>query len=502
MTVMICAVNVNADSFAFNGMITKYFGAAEHADIGLGISSLPETTVVSLPEDDGTANPDPPSRTARTNASLASLTFTNGGGISLSTYGDLIAINGDFFGASDTDEVICSGSSLSDRKTRFTTVFNQLWSSTDSSYIEKILDQVRIESEALVAAISAAGGPANFNGGYQVYHGLGDLRFANVVRMVYLAFYNHDHFSSCARSAYEAAHTVAMETAQSAGSVLRDPSAYSALSNSEKRTAITTAKEGLKKALVMNSFADHFLTDLFASGHIRTPRAEIATACGSTLTGSLTGRRMHDEDNRNGLRVRNARGDVWWAFGDNRLFDAQNAENAAMVKEASYLSRFEVVSAFDTGVVVSSPQPLQLIPRMELSADLAIHNTCPLYRMVNGQLEVRDPQDVLRSPAGLAGTGALVANADCTNDTAQSSTSGLELNCTFVAFDQDTHCSHALEALPIWDAELVCTPDQKGFVSFDRFGNAAAFGATPPNMIVLTLVCILSIILSKHFIDL
>lgn len=70
----------------------------------------------------------------------------------------------------------------------------------------------------------------------------------------------------------------------------------------------------LDAALVRNAFADHFLTDAFASGHMRVPRDGLVG-----LSGALPTRKMHDEENVQGLWVQSASGFVWRAYGDDQL---------------------------------------------------------------------------------------------------------------------------------------------------------------------------------------
>ncbi len=70
----------------------------------------------------------------------------------------------------------------------------------------------------------------------------------------------------------------------------------------------------LDAALVRNAFADHFLTDAFASGHLRVPRDALVG-----LPGALPTRQMHDEENVQGLWVQSASGFVWRAYGDDNL---------------------------------------------------------------------------------------------------------------------------------------------------------------------------------------
>jgi hypothetical protein len=66
-------------------------------------------------------------------------------------------------------------------------------------------------------------------------------------------------------------------------------------------------------AVARCAFGLHFLTDAFASGHMRTPRAILGPG------GSLAAKIMHDVDNQVGLYVTNGLGASWIAVGDGRI---------------------------------------------------------------------------------------------------------------------------------------------------------------------------------------
>ena len=71
-------------------------------------------------------------------------------------------------------------------------------------------------------------------------------------RMLQLAENNHDHFDPYAKHSYLTGHQLAIDKAREAGNCRGDE---------EERL--------LHEALAMDAFACHFLTDGFASGHIR-----------------------------------------------------------------------------------------------------------------------------------------------------------------------------------------------------------------------------------------
>ncbi|HEY1694681.1 MAG TPA: hypothetical protein VGG39_21065 [Polyangiaceae bacterium] len=100
--------------------------------------------------------------------------------------------------------------------------------------------------------------------------------------------------------------------------------------------------ETWRRALCMNAFADHFLTDGFAAGHVRVPRAEIcawaeARGLNDKVSGSLS-KILHDQDGHvdtgslhgvvdesrrpadDGLAVEDSTGARWFTRCDGQLF--------------------------------------------------------------------------------------------------------------------------------------------------------------------------------------
>ncbi len=140
------------------------------------------------------------------------------------------------------------------------------------------------------------------------------------------------------------------------------------------------AGELWSRALVYNAFADHFLSDAFAAGHVRVPRAEILSWAESRgLSDSLAGvlsKLLHDQDGHvatlhgdpgegsrsaagaeaEGLPVRNARGDAWRTYCDAQLFLFPGATTSPAVRlpvEAIAASVVELVTAFKRGALPS-----------------------------------------------------------------------------------------------------------------------------------------------------
>lgn len=130
----------------------------------------------------------------------------------------------------------------------------------------------------------------------------------------------------------------------------------------------------------MNAFADHYLTDLFSSGHLRVPRKAMAAAVTPSDLGSLITRFMHDEDSKFGLKVRNGHGEQWRAFGDKRYFDATDADNRNQVNQAVQDSADEVYAAYSSGNVPTTFNALQRLPDLSFVMNLA-NNFSPLFRV-------------------------------------------------------------------------------------------------------------------------
>jgi hypothetical protein len=172
-------------------------------------------------------------------------------------------------------------------------------------------------------------------------------------RYLKLAAKNWDHFGTHAVTAYKIGHGAAIQQAMTARS-FTDPS--------NKLTQ-------LMQAYAMNAFADHFLSDLFSSGHVRTPRKELYETVTPSAAGSYASRFMHDEDSCWGLKVTNAAGQSWTAYGDKRFFDSVNADNASMVEQAVQVSANEVWNAFVSGNPPALMGALSLIPNLSLVSD-------------------------------------------------------------------------------------------------------------------------------------
>ncbi|WP_445179781.1 phospholipase [Pseudomonas sp. McL0111] len=292
------------------------------------------------------------------------------------TYGQVLALGGDFYGV--VDRPINEGPTPVDRLQRFNAAFDSL-AVLPASKAEatQILAVMQKEIDAVKQAIKDGKQP------HEAYDALGDTlseewnkitgggSFVSALfplgRYLKLAANNADHFGEWAKLAYIAGHTAALQTVIAARA--------------------TQNEQQLERAYAMNAFADHYLTDLFSSGHLRVPRKAMAAAVTPSDLGSLVTRFMHDEDSKFGLKVRNARGDQWRAFGDKRYFDATDADNRAQVNQAVQASADEVFAAYLSGTLPapSTFAALQRTPDLSAVLNLA-NNFSPLFRVEGGKV--------------------------------------------------------------------------------------------------------------------
>jgi len=285
------------------------------------------------------------------------------------TYGQVLALGGDFYGI--VDRPINEGATPADRLQRFIAAFDTL-AALPTSKVEatQILAIMQKEIDAVKQAIKDGKQP------HEAYDALGDTlseewnkitgggSFVSALfplgRYLKLAANNADHFGEWARQAYIAGHTAALQTAAAAHA-----------SRDELQ---------LERAYAMNAFADHYLTDLFSSGHLRVPRKAMAAAVTPSDLGSLITRFMHDEDSKFGLKVRNGHGEQWRAFGDKRYFEATDTDNRNQVNHAVQDSVDEVYAAYSSGNVPTTFNALQRLPDLTAAMSLT-NNFSPLFRV-------------------------------------------------------------------------------------------------------------------------
>jgi hypothetical protein len=272
------------------------------------------------------------------------------------TYGQVIALGGDFYG--DPDRPVCNAGNLEQQIEQFQKNFASLQTSNEVKKILQIADQY--EFKPIAARVALKQPPSGVYAGMTTSRGhvvpdedraydeaTGGTFFRNG-RYLNLTVTNLDHFGVDAMACYNAGHILAQQTA------------VNAQGSQDPNTALMVA-------YAINAFADHFLTDLFAAGHMRTPRRKLFESASTyvmQVAAGVCSKGMHDEDNKFGLWVENARGDRWVAYGDARYRDRYNTANRRVMKGALQQSMNDVWNAFKTGNVTDSGQVFSYLPKL------------------------------------------------------------------------------------------------------------------------------------------
>lgn len=330
--------------------------------------------------------------------------FTIGSGTV--SYADIVALAGDFFAGTTLSTITESigQTEASGQQALFADKFQSLLDQSggplrSSTPVADLLSDFTQQTNVVKAA-QAKYGPSSSWLGYKepipvtvpnfVMPGYPDLEittlsmedyfdyliFTQAIGVWYwiIASYNFDHFGNNAVTAYNVGHVAACATA-GAAQTSGDP------------------QSALLKAYMMNAYADHFMTDLFAPGHLRVPRVALHDV--APYFGDRLAQMMHGEDNIMGLTLtRNLDGETWTGFGDTRAYDAVNADNIKRANEAVGYSIAEVYNAFvnqDTSTPAN--KALQYAP----DPTLVLANTSnhpPMFKMNGSQLQYRDPVDI------------------------------------------------------------------------------------------------------------
>jgi hypothetical protein len=213
-----------------------------------------------------------------------------------------------------------------------------------------------------------------------------------------LALFNNDHFGFTAQEVYKFGMRAALNAA-----VAHPPTEEGAMTHDNGGD--------IKRALAMCAFACHFLTDLYASGHLRTPRKKMAGEFGP-IAGGLFSKCMHDEDNFNGLSVQSKEGRKYTVFGDSFLFEPSGAGFRTIAHEAVKISILQVLNAYNahgsrdadlSGVPNYIDASYNDFPALDIIPDLAKAQnrdlaltksaSAPMFTVENGVLKMRVWED-------------------------------------------------------------------------------------------------------------
>lgn len=262
--------------------------------------------------------------------------FTLSNGLNVS-YGDILSL-GDFYG--NPQQPIVRGKNDIEKKERFIKAFNDFALRAASiKETQQILEVLHHEQAEIHAALQRGDDVEKVSKSLSVDNarklncitggGCSETWFLKPGRYLQLARIDYDHFSHNALTAYQVGHALAIEYAITAH-----------LQHDESK---------LQQAYAVNAFASHFLSDLFAAGHLRTPRVKLPLMVNPSLTGSLLAGFMHIEENAYGLHVKNKLGTEWIAYGDHGFFSNKNMLNKSKLLEALQRSADEVFAAYQSG---------------------------------------------------------------------------------------------------------------------------------------------------------
>ena len=323
------------------------------------------------------------------------------------SYGQIIALGGDFYG--DPDQPVCTSP---DPVGQFQKNFDTM--AKAKAEVAKILAITnKYEFGPIAGAVRAGQQPSAVYAGLPTSPGHEvpdeDRAFDDATggRYLKLSETNLDHFGVDALTCYTAGHLLAQRFAAKA-STITDASA--------RATALLVA-------YAINAFADHFITDLFSAGHMRTPRRPIYNSASTELTrkgAGICAWQMHNEDNKFGLWVTNDVGDRWTAYGDSRYRDKWNAAGRVVMKAAVQQSMNDVWDSFAHGKPVDESATgvirytAKVIREMTVSATARKHrddpnNWAPLFWTDpdRGQLATQRPVGRVGPHLLRAGTVAL-----------------------------------------------------------------------------------------------
>lgn len=282
------------------------------------------------------------------------------------TYGEILAMP-DFFAL---EQPISSSSNESERKQIFLGSFNTLIQSQSIDEAKNIIQLIHEEKDRVLAGIQQGKSPEKiyqeigheFDRKYNCATGGGCSEktwWLYPGRYLDLLEVNIDHFNDHAMIAYQTGHQLALEKAVLAHQ--------------------TGDLQTLEMAYALNAYACHFLSDRFATGHIRTPRVELPDHTTPSVIGTLLSGFMHDEESSAGLHVHNARKDQWIAYGDKLWFDHKIDTHKAILLEALQSSADAIFAAYSQGTVEVNDEVENLLPQPDETLNNSNLDIAPLF---------------------------------------------------------------------------------------------------------------------------
>ena len=256
------------------------------------------------------------------------------------TFAEMIYLSGDYM--ADPEHQIAAKSSET-AKANFILNFSTFMSNPTVEYIYPIMQIVDQDMQRNIDNISngkvidipdddnlklncATGGGCHWKGDLLINPGY----YMKVATKMF------DHFGNDAIASYQTGHRLAMDTAINA-----------------------STNDELTQAYAYEAYADHFLTDLFAGGHIRTQIKQLSKICNtdnnfidksiSEKIGMSFAHIMHNKDNADGVVAIAKDGSKWKSYGDAHLFIPENAENLSRVVDTVQLGINQIFLAYTKG---------------------------------------------------------------------------------------------------------------------------------------------------------
>lgn len=179
-----------------------------------------------------------------------------------------------------------------------------------------------------------------------------------VRRYLALASQNHCHF---------AAQPATGKVDDGTNEALRLYRAYHERALHQAETAGATGNvEAFFQALVVDAFGCHFLSDLFATGHMRVPRRVLTDRYGVVKGALGMAHDMHCEDNNSGLwltpRFASRPRIVWRGYGDDHLHRPESGYHFLLVRRAVARSAAEVFAHYCRTTLPVGQRAEDLVP--------------------------------------------------------------------------------------------------------------------------------------------
>ncbi|MCC6128194.1 MAG: hypothetical protein IT584_03225 [Chlamydiae bacterium] len=275
-------------------------------------------------------------------------------------FGHVIALAGDFYGVIG-QPISLLGGTLEEKEARFSAAFSTI-ERANSSQIKRLNAEIEKEYHEMRGSCA----PHHCYGSRLIDANSSFKKIKGDIDELLVD--NSDHFADNARETYLIGHSLACREAAEAGR------------NQDKNK--------LKRAYALEAFACHFLTDLFAAGHVRNQRGplelflknqlDFSPKFSKSLAGILTGA-QHEYDGEKGLEVSSPRGEVWRAYGDGFFFTPQNTQNQKHAICAVQQSVNEVFGSYKQQVEIST-EMTEWIPKA------TSFNHLPLYEIRGEEL--------------------------------------------------------------------------------------------------------------------